>query len=317
MKTIPLSDLFEVRYGVNLELNSMTRDPKGISFVGRSERQNGVTGRVSAIESVKPLPAETLTVAGGGSVLATFLQVEPYYSGRDLYYLTPKVKMTIAQKLYYVTCIRANRYRYNYGRQANRTLKKIRIPALSEIPSWVDSVNPDMFGGKDKSFVETSIPLLVNPNSWKKFEYQELFDIERGRGPRKKDLDGSGSTPFITSIDKNNGLTNVCNAVPLHQGNVISVNRNGSVGEAFYQPIAFCSTEDVHIFKPKFTMTSAIGLFLVTLIRREKYRFSYGRKWGIERMKKSIIRLPVDSEGQLDWVFMESYIKSLPYSSQI
>ena len=35
---------------------------------------------------------------------------------------------------------------------------------------------------------------------------------------------------------------------------------------------------------------------------------------GIDRMKKSLIKLPVDSDGKPDYKFMEDYIKSLPYS---
>ena len=35
---------------------------------------------------------------------------------------------------------------------------------------------------------------------------------------------------------------------------------------------------------------------------------------GIDRMQKSLIKLPVDSNGKPDWQFMEDYIKSLPYS---
>ena len=83
-----------------------------------------------------------------------------------------------------------------------------------------------------------------------------------GRGPRKKDLDGTGGTPFVTSSDSNNGWTSFTSFEPIHDANTIGVNRNGSVAEAFYQPSAFCSTEDVHIFKPKFTMNKYIGLFL-------------------------------------------------------
>ena len=138
MNLVSLSSLFYVQYGVNLELNAMTPDPDGIAFVGRSERNNGITGRVKKLPNVTPLPAGTLTVAGGGSVLATFVQMEPYYSGRDLYYLTPRVPMTLSQKVYYAVCIRANRYRYNYGRQANRTLKDIEVPSMDSIPSWVE-----------------------------------------------------------------------------------------------------------------------------------------------------------------------------------
>lgn len=138
MKLIAISELFSVTYGVNFELNRMTQDSSGIPFVGRSDRNNGVTARVSAIQGVTPNPAGTLSVAGGGSVLATFLQFEPYYSGRDLFYLTPLLAMSDSQKLYYGACIRANRYRYSYGRQANKTLKDLLIPDLTSIPDWVN-----------------------------------------------------------------------------------------------------------------------------------------------------------------------------------
>jgi hypothetical protein len=38
---------------------------------------------------------------------------------------------------------------------------------------------------------------------------------------------------------------------------------------------------------------------------------------GLSRMKESIIRLPVDINGQPDWQFMENYIKQLSFSSSI
>ena len=137
MKLIALSELFDITYGVNLELNRMVLSSTGIPFVGRSDRNNGVTARVEKIEGVMPNPAGTISVAGGGSVLAAFLQPEPYYSGRDLFYLTPLVEMTDSQKLYYCACIRANRYRYSYGRQANKTLKSLKVPRLKSTPAWV------------------------------------------------------------------------------------------------------------------------------------------------------------------------------------
>jgi hypothetical protein len=138
MKLVTLSTLFSVTYGVNLELNKMSLNSNGIPFVGRSDRNNGVTARVNLCTGVTPNPAGTLSVAGGGSVLATFLQTEPYYSGRDLFYLTALVPMTDSQKLYYCACIRSNRYRYSYGRQANKTLKELLIPDLADVPVWVN-----------------------------------------------------------------------------------------------------------------------------------------------------------------------------------
>ncbi|MEP6762920.1 MAG: hypothetical protein ABJB66_01355, partial [Gemmatimonadaceae bacterium] len=137
-----VSDLFDVHYGVNLEFNSLKVDADGINFVSRTARNNGVSARVALIDGLTPIAAGTLTVAGGGSVMETFLQPKPYYSGRDLYYLVARVPMTDAQKLYYCACLRANRYRFSYGRQANRTLREIEIPNVDQLPQWVSCGDP-------------------------------------------------------------------------------------------------------------------------------------------------------------------------------
>src|SRR3989344_9574659 len=133
MNLVKVSDLFEVKYGVNLELINLNEVPQrskeAICFVSRTENNNGVSAFVEKNNDVKPISSGTLTVAGGGSVLATFLQPFEYYSGRDLYYLAPKKRMSEQELIYYCICIRKNKYRYNYGRQANRTLKDIWIPA--------------------------------------------------------------------------------------------------------------------------------------------------------------------------------------------
>jgi len=101
---------------------------EGINFVSRTSKNNGVSGKVRIIKNINPMPDGVITVAGGGSVLETFLQISPFYSGRDLYCLTSKIPLSNAEKLYYCTCIKANKYRYNYGRQANKTLRSLLVP---------------------------------------------------------------------------------------------------------------------------------------------------------------------------------------------
>jgi len=178
---------------------------------------------------------------------------------------------------------------------------------VDDIPEYVAGADLARFDGCDRALILDPTPSLDTTN-WKPFEFQELFRIDRGTGPRRKDLDGTGTTSFVTSSDANNGVTGKTTMLPTHKGNTIGVNRNGSVGEAFYQPDPFCSTEDVHIFTPKFALNPYIALFLTTLIRKEKYRFCYGRKWGIQRMKTSVIRLPITPSGTPDWEFMERYV---------
>jgi len=104
---------------------------------------------------------------------------------------------------------------------------------------------------------------------------------------------------------------------PIFKGNTITVNYNGSVGEAFYQSAPHWACDDVNVLCPKFEINEYIGLFIVAVIKLEKYRFNYGRKWKLERMNDSSIKLPINSNGSPDWQFMEDYIKTFPYSSNL
>lgn len=125
-KEFKVSDLFNVKYGINMELNTCIEttsdDPEGIAFVARTAENNGVSAYVKRIEGKEPQPAETITVAGGGSVLSTFVQKRPFYSGRDLYLLIAKEDINLNVKIFISTVLFANQYRYSYGRQANKTL---------------------------------------------------------------------------------------------------------------------------------------------------------------------------------------------------
>lgn len=137
-KPFKVNELFEVRYGINMELNTCIEaeddDFNGINFVARTESNNGVSARVKPIEGKDPQPAGLITCAGGGSVLSTFLQEAPFYSGRDLYLLIPLKPMSKPVKLFCITVIKANKYRYSYGRQANITLPylELMLPATIE-----------------------------------------------------------------------------------------------------------------------------------------------------------------------------------------
>lgn len=314
MELAKLSEIFNIRYGNSLELNRLetSEEEDGVNFVSRTAKNNGVSAIVNKNEKIKPFSEGLITVAVGGSVLETFLQPKPFYTGYHVMVLEPKKKLTDIQKLFYCTCIRKNKYRYNYGRQANRTLKDIEIP--KKIPKWVNALELSDYSELSQPQVKKN--MKIDSSSWEWFRYDALFEIERGKGPRKQDLN-DGTIPFISSSDRDNGLTGFTDVEPIHKGNVITVTRNGSVAEAFYQPVPFCSTEDVHVFNPKFKMSIYVAFFMLPLIRKEKYRYSYGRKWGISRMKESLIKLPINSKGEPNYKFMESYIKSLPFSKQL
>jgi hypothetical protein len=320
-KLVKISDVFDIKYGVNFELINLTQckstDYNSIPFVSRTEKNNGVSAFVETLLDVEPNPANTLSVAGGGSILSTFYQPIPYYSGRDLYVLIPKQKLSVVEMLFYAKCITANKYKYNYGRQANKTLKDILIPKsipknlLDKLDTFKSSVEKTLIS---KPIV--SERKLLNINGWKYFKYNEIFDVKKGKRLTKEDFE-EGKTPFIGAIDSNNGYRDFVGQEPIHKGNTITVNYNGSVGEAFYQPKEFWASDDVNVLYPKFRFNKYIAMFIIPIIKKEKYRFNYGRKWESTRMKESLIKLPVNKKGEIDTELMENYIKSFPYSASI
>lgn len=170
MKTV--SDLFEVVYGHSLELNRLTllsREQGGIAFVSRKMGDNGISAYVAPIGGISPAPAGELTCAlSGNGVLSTFLQDEPFYTGFHVARLKPLVEFTKEQLLYYCYCILSNRYRFSYGRQANRTLKDILLPEPCEIPNYVTKANVEAFDGCDLPATPDKY-FELEKDSWKPF----------------------------------------------------------------------------------------------------------------------------------------------------
>ncbi len=168
----------------------------------------------------------------------------------------------------------------------------------------------------------------LDTTNWKEFSLNKLFIIKKGKRLTSEDQE-DGVYNYIGAIDSNNGIANHIAQQPIHEGNTISLSYNGSVGEAFYQKDPYWATDDVNALYSRYDgFNEPIGLFIATVIRAEKYKFSYGRKWTLENMQKSIIKLPVrrssdgkpfidkmhmySDEGYVpDWQFMEQYVRSL------
>lgn len=310
-----LRDIFEIEYGNKLDKNKLTASANGISFISRSSKKLGFDGKVKKIEGTEPYAAGLITVTLGGTyLLSSFVQSEPFYTGQNIKVLSPREEMTFAEKVFYCLAISRNRFRYtSHGREANKTLDDLLVPCRQNVPGWVKTSS---VGALDSAPIFSS-SVDLGEREWLPFKYDKIFDIKKGKRLTKADMK-PGDTPFIGAIDFNNGHRQNIDAPPEHEANTITVNYNGNgVAEAFYQPVPFWASDDVNVLYPKFGLNPHIAMFLCTLIRKEKYRFSYGRKWGLVRMNESVIRLPVTATGDPDWAFMESFIKSLPYSKGI
>ena len=306
-----VDELFHIKYGINMELNAceVTIDDDGINFVARTSENNGVVAKVKPVGGKTPQPAGILTCAGSGSVLSTFVQYKPFYSGRDLYVLTPKQEMRLEEKLFYCHCIKMNAYRYTYGRQANKTLKDIDLPP---VPNWLKKFMIDY------SPIATQIQhrdLPLNTKRWKRFKLSTFFKQERGKRLTKENRI-NGDIPLATAGFANEGIaTYIANEDMTIYSDVITIDM---FCNCFYRGYEFACDDNILVLNPRFDGANRFNmLFLATVISADKYRYAYGRQYRQEDFREHSIQLPTAEDGEPDWKFMEQYIKSLPYSDRI
>lgn len=310
-----ISDLFDVKYGVNLELINcdVSNDKDAINFVARTSQNNGVVAKVKRIPEIQPQPAGTLTVAAGGSVMSAFVQTKPYYSGRDLYILIPKKDMTFNEKMFYAMCIKHNSYRYSYGRQANKTLKDLEIPDV--VPKkYIDYMI-------DYSILETkfknSKPKKLETDNWKYIELSQLFEITGTKTTSLEQLElyGEGNYPYVTTQSTNNAVAGKYNYYT-EEGNVLVID-SAVKGFCSYQESKFSASDHVEKLIPKIQFNKYIGLFIATIINKENFKYNYGRKFNQEKIRKTKIKVPVNEKNIIDLIYIEKYMKELPYSEKM
>lgn len=251
----------------------------------------------------------------------TYYQPNPFFSvshGR-VNILTPKFNMNKYNALFIVSLIRKEAYKYSYGRALYSGILKnmlIKLPFNDENnPDWV--YIEKFVKGLNIKPIQTQNDMekaleIGDTMNWEPFTFNYLFKIVKGKRLTKEDMI-SGSTNFLGAISINNGVREHVEVEEVMSANCITVNYNGSVGEAFYQLEPFWASDDVNVLYSKgWEMNQYIGIFLASLIKLERLKYSYGRKWTLANMRKSIIKLPVTNEGNPNWKYMENYIKSLP-----
>ena len=111
------------------------------------------------------------------------------------------------EMLYYCYVIEQNKYKYNYGRGANKTFKNILVPSKNKIPHYVNQ--------KEVNVPFVSKPLLqkklnFNVNEWKWFVLKDWFDEPyKANAYNSQDLipciEKDVAIAHITRTDENNG----------------------------------------------------------------------------------------------------------------
>ena len=163
----------------------------------------------------------------------------------------------------------------------------------------------------------------LDTNKWKYFNIEDIFSIKSTKGTTTNELVEGYEIPYIAAKKTLNGLEMMCskeeNEQFISEGNCIVFIQlgAGSAGYTTYQEDDFIGMSGKTSCGYNDNLNKYNALFLVTILDQERPKFSFGRSWTGDRLKLTKIKLPVDKNKNPDWQFMEDYIKSLPYSSNL
>lgn len=154
--------------------------------------------------------------------------------------------------------------------------------------------------------------LKLEDVDWKEFFIGDIFEIKPGIRLTKADMT-KGITPFVGASDNNNGITAfVSNTNASLDSNILGVNYNGSVVENFYHPYDALFSDDVkRLHLKNYKGNKEVFLFFKTMILAQKEKYQYGYKFNEKRMFKQKILLPITSEGNPHYSFMENYMRQI------
>ncbi|MDO4948953.1 MAG: restriction endonuclease subunit S [Bacteroidales bacterium] len=307
MQLKKVKDLFDIQFGNGFELNALTPVRQGINFVARGMKDNGITARVEKVIGVLPFEAGAITVAASGSVMESFLQPEPFYTSYHVFVLTPKVEMSDAVKLYYCMCLRANKYKYSYGRQANETLPDLLIPSIEEIPDYVKGISltdieKRLVDSAKIDGIDDKADICSDKIGDELVPLSALFELHNGISSdkvlRSKRRLSENWIPFIrpsyrqtTSIDAFVNKTLIPSDKLFPKGTLyVSTDGQGSHTYSYISTEEFVPNSNICVLIPKREMCLREKLFYAMCITRNRFKFSYGRK--PKGTKLSTILLP-------------------------
>ena len=316
-----------------------------IPLVSNSSINNGIMGysELKPNNKGKSLTCSDTTL--GAETM--FYQKSNFIGYSHIQHLIPKFKKINKNIANFIieSSVRATENRYNYGNKFNRDAMKntfIQLPTKNGeiyfdfMESFVAELEAqrvveleaflNVTGLKDYKLNNEDIEALNNYDKiiWKEYKMSALFEkVKTKKLPYKaKELPKEPlvnyTLPLLTSSFMNQGLNYYApktNATVLK--NVISIPSNSDVYRAYYQSRDFSVLSDAYAveWKNKDIKLSPNGyLFAVSCINKvtDLPIYSYKNKlggWNV--VKNKYIKLPIDTNGEIDFTYMENLTQAI------
>ena len=238
-----------------------------------------------------------------------FYQEHPFITGNKMYLLNHE-KMNKPIGLFLVNVLRSaikgSGFGYSLGMTATRLSNRIVLlpTTANNNPNWQYMEKVDI-----PNFSEIE---------WGEYKIGDLFEFRKRKTKGLNSLEKKpNGISYVGATNRNNGVVEFIEPVEdmIYEGNCIVFIKNGegAMGYSVYKQENFIATQDVSVgYNDKLNKYN--GLFITTLADRARGKYNFGYKRNINRLKNEILQLPMKKNKEVDWKYMEIYMKNLMYN---
>lgn len=188
---------------------------------------------------------------------------------------------------------------------------------------YMDNINQEDFE-KNYAGRASNEKVDLSDRDWSEFYLYDLFEIDSGNKFDKSKMTNYFPTVnFVGRSSQNNGVTayvdEVENVAPYESGFMTIALGGEYLGSCFVQMYPFYTSQNVAVLKPLKSMSIYAKLFIAHLIRFESannYK-AFARELNAHIKTDFVIKLPVNKDKELDYAFIDKYIKSLAFSCKL
>lgn len=321
-----LLDLFTYQKGNQKNMNAL--EDGETPLVSAKKIENGYKGFYN-VDNKEKFKGDCITLNndGDGGAGLSFYQPSSFALDTHVTALYPLKEINKHTMLFIACCISKQSVLFGHGHSINSSrLNQLIIMLPSDKDGTPDYVFMEEYMKqmekkllvRYKKYLQTNKLKNVNGGGkMKAYKWKEFFIEDVGTIMAGKDIYDrerlEGGTPYVTATALQNGIGYFVGNTneTLSEGH-ISVNRNGSVGYAFYHPYKALFGNDTRRVIP-YCNNKWARFFLTRSITQQKDKYGYGLKLGTERLKKQLIMLPVTPKDEPDYEYMENYMREIEY----
>lgn len=341
-KEFKMTELFEVsttksisdKRGLDFD------DSNEFDFVGRTSINNGIQGKIEK-QNFEPNEANTFSVTQIGEKLCLFRD-NRWYASQNIFILKPLYSEIIRAR-FYLTCVITKTLKVVFGEDAyssyptKDTLSNMMVKLPAKLvgdkyePDWdyMESYMKAIVQDSEKS-LETLRrnnfqKHLIDVSKWGEFRVGDLFEklnLKCRKADFNKATDCSEikneefSLPLTNAKHFNNGIQFYGRPDEWDSAEMtIDIVSNGAIaaGDVYAQPQKTGVLWDSYLVKCKYNIQSEFVLqYLACVIQKcVKQHFGWDDKCTWNKVKKELIKLPIDANGEPNWQYMEEYMKGV------